>query len=191
MSVSDNHNQMISHDGESGTRASRILTAMVSNFTSARGRFILASLCMMFLTYLLLSQDPWWLFRAFPEEAARKLKHGVIDKVYHLVAYFGATCVLMWYAAAGSRRMFYGLAAVITCHAFVTEFLQQFVPRRTTDVDDLFANLVGVSAGVVAGILIRRATFTPNDSRNGDSLPDSARSGNALARTIRCRSSFR
>ncbi|NQV23754.1 MAG: VanZ family protein [Rhodopirellula sp.] len=116
----------------------------------------MAAACMTFLTYLLLSQDPWWMFRVFPKEVARTLKHGVVDKVYHLVAYFGATCVLMWYAAAGTRRTFYGMAAGITVHAIGTEFLQQFVPRRTTDLDDLIADFVGIAAGVVAGILVRR-----------------------------------
>lgn len=130
---------------------------MRSWLASARGRFVAAVLCVTFLTYLLLSQDPWWLFRAFPKEATRTLKHGIIDKVYHFVAYFGTTCVLMWYAASGTRRSFYSIAVAVTIHAVATEFLQQFVPRRTTDIDDLVANLVGVSAGVITSMLIRRS----------------------------------
>ncbi|MDA1165963.1 MAG: VanZ family protein [Planctomycetota bacterium] len=124
---------------------------------------------MAFLTFLLLAEDPWSLFRAFPNEATRILKHGVIDKVYHLLAYFSMTCVLMWYAATGTRRTFYGVAAAVTLHAFATELLQHFVPERTADIDDLIANLMGVAAGVVAGMLIRQ-TLPVEDAENKHSL---------------------
>lgn len=157
MSVSDIHERAKTGDHRAGSIVDRVIGfVMRSWFASARGRFVMAACCMTFLTYLLLSQDPWWLFRAFPKEAARTLKHGVIDKVYHFVAYFGTTCVLMWYAMSGTRRTMYVLAAVVTVHAIATEFLQQFVPRRTTDLDDLFANLVGIAAGLCFGILLRR-----------------------------------
>ncbi|MGZ0169304.1 MAG: VanZ family protein [Planctomycetales bacterium] len=181
MSVSEIHEQAIVENHESGSFVDRAIGfVMRSWFASARGRFVMAACCVTFLTYLLLSQDPWWLFRAFPREAVRTLKHGVIDKVYHLVAYFGTTCFLMWYAAAGSRRMFYGVATAVTAHAVLTEFLQQFVPRRTTDIDDLFANLVGVAGGVGAGVLLRRTlaethsnTATLSDNGVDRKLPES------------------
>lgn len=157
MSVSRINGQATAEDREPGSVTDRAIgLVMGSWFASARGRFVMAAGCMTFLTYLLLSQDPWWLFRAFPKEAARTLKHGVIDKVYHFVAYFGTTCLLMWYAASGTRRTMYGLAAAVTAHAVITEFLQQFVPRRTTDLDDLLANLAGIAAGVGVGIVLRR-----------------------------------
>ena len=157
MSVSDIHERASTANREAGSIVDRAIDfVMRSWFASARGRFVMAACCMTFLTYLLLSQDPWWLFRVFPKEAARTLKHGVIDKVYHFIAYFGTTCILMWYAVSGTRRTMYFLAAGVTVHAVATEFLQQFVPRRTTDLDDLFANLVGIAAGVCFGILLRR-----------------------------------
>ena len=157
MSVSEIHEQPTTGDGGTGSIIDRaIRLVMCSWFASARGRFTLAACCMTFLTYLLLSQDPWWLFRAFPKDAVRTLKHGIIDKVYHFVAYFGTTCILMWYAVSGTRRTMCGLAVAVTVHAVVTEFLQQFVPRRTTDLDDLFANLAGIAAGVCVGMLLRR-----------------------------------
>lgn len=157
MSVSEIHEQPAAAQRETGSVIDRAISlVMRSWFASARGRFTLAAFCMTFLTYLLLSQDPWWLFRAFPKDAVRTLKHGIIDKVYHFVAYFGTTCILMWYAASGTRRTMYGLATAVTVHAIVTEFLQQFVPRRTTDLDDLFANLAGIAAGVCVGMLLRR-----------------------------------
>lgn len=156
MSVSDIH-ERANAEIRGGSLVDRAIGfVMRSWFASSRGRFVMAACCMTFLTYLLLSQDPWWLFRAFPKEAARTLKHGVIDKVYHFVAYFGTTCILMWYAMSGTRRTMYVLAAVVTVHAIVTEFLQQFVPRRTTDLDDLIANLVGIVAGLCFGMLLRR-----------------------------------
>jgi tetratricopeptide (TPR) repeat protein/VanZ family protein len=157
MSVSRINEQATADDRVPGSVVDRAIgLVMGSWFASARGRFVMAAGCVTFLTYLLLSQDPWWLFRAFPKEAARTLKHGVIDKVYHFVAYFGTTCLLMWYAASGTRRTMYGLAAAVTAHAVITEFLQQFVPRRTTDIDDLLANLAGIAAGVGVGLLLRR-----------------------------------
>ncbi|MFT5094855.1 MAG: tetratricopeptide (TPR) repeat protein/VanZ family protein, partial [Porticoccaceae bacterium] len=157
MSVSNIDEPATAGDRAAGSIIERAINfVMRSWFASARGRFVMAVCCMTFLTYLLLSQDPWWLFRAFPKEAARTLKHGIVDKVYHFVAYFGTTCILMWYAASGTRRTMYGLAVVVTVHAVATEFLQQFVPRRTTDMDDLFANLAGIAAGLCVGLLLRR-----------------------------------
>ncbi len=157
MSVSEIHEQTIAADRRAGTVIHRAFDfVMRSWFASARGRFTMAACCLTFLTYLLLSEDPWWLFRAFPSDAVRTLKHGVIDKVYHFVAYFGTTCILMWYAASSSGRTMYGLAGAVTVHAVVTEFLQKFVPRRTTDLDDLIANLAGIAAGLCFGLLLRR-----------------------------------
>ena len=151
------HEQPAVGNREPGSMMGRaIAIVMRSWFASAQGRFALAACCMTFLTYLLLSEDPWWLFRSFPKETVRTLKHGVVDKVYHFVAYFGTTCILMWYAVSGTRRTMSLLAAAVTVHAVVTEFLQQFVPRRTTDMDDLFANLAGIAAGVCVGIQLRR-----------------------------------
>jgi VanZ family protein len=157
MSVSNIDEPATAGDRAAGSIIERAINfVMRSWFASTRGRFVMAACCMTFLTYLLLSQDPWWLFRAFPKETARALKHGVIDKVYHFIAYFGTTCILMWYAVSGTRRTMYVLAAAVTVHAMATELLQQFVPRRTTDLDDLFANLVGIAAGLCFGILLRR-----------------------------------
>jgi tetratricopeptide (TPR) repeat protein/VanZ family protein len=157
MSVSEIHEKPAAGHRKAGSIMDRAIDfVMRSWFASARGRFVLAACCLTFLTYLLLSEDPWWLFRAFPKETVRTLKHGVVDKVYHFVAYFGTTCILMWYAVSGTRRTMYLLAAAVTVHAVVTEFLQQFVPRRTTDMDDLFANLAGIGAGVCVGLQLRR-----------------------------------
>jgi tetratricopeptide (TPR) repeat protein/VanZ family protein len=157
MSVSEIHEPTNAADRRAGSVIHRAIDVVRhSRIASARGRFTMAACCLTFLTYLLLSEDPWWLFRAFPKDATRALKHGVIDKVYHFIAYFGTTCMLMWYAASGSRRTMYGLAGAVTVHAVVTEFLQQFVPRRTTDMADLIANLAGIAAGLCFGILLRR-----------------------------------
>ncbi|MDA0806803.1 MAG: VanZ family protein [Planctomycetota bacterium] len=164
MSVSEIHQQPAAGDRDAGSIFDRAISlVMRSWFASARGRFSLAACCLTFLTYLLLSEDPWWLFRAFPKETVRTLKHGVIDKVYHFVAYFGTTCILMWYAVSGTRRTMYLLAAAVTVHAVVTEFLQQFVPRRTTDLDDLFANLAGKLLAFVSGFSFDECW--PNEER--------------------------
>jgi len=157
MSFSEIHEQTIGTDRQTESIVHRAIDiVMRSWFASASGRFTMAACCLTFLTYLLLSDEPWWLFRAFPKETARTLKHGVIDKVYHFIAYFGTTCILMWYAASSSRRTMYGLTAAVTVHAAVTEFLQQFVPRRTTSLTDLIANLVGIAAGLCFGLMLRR-----------------------------------
>lgn len=181
MSVSEFNEQATVQHRESRSFIDRAIgLVMRSWFASARGRFVMAACCLTFLTYLLLSQDPWWLFRAFPKEAARTLKHGVIDKVYHFIAYFGTTCLLMWYAVSGTRRTMYGLAAAVSVHAVATEFLQQFVPRRTTDLDDLLANFAGIAAGVFVGFLLRRLlarndtnASTPVDGGVDRALPES------------------
>ena len=181
MSVSEfNEQATVQHRASRSFIERAIDLVMRSWFASARGRFVMAACCLTFLTYLLLSQDPWWLFRAFPKEAARTLKHGVIDKVYHFIAYFGTTCLLMWYAVSGTRRTMYGLAAAVTVHAVATEFLQQFVPRRTTDLDDLLANFAGIAAGVCVGFLLRHLlagkeanALTPVDDGVDRALPES------------------
>ncbi|MFT4554954.1 MAG: hypothetical protein ACI92S_000283, partial [Planctomycetaceae bacterium] len=71
MSVSNIDEPATAGDRAAGSIIERAISfVMRSWFASARGRFVMAACCMTFLTYLLLSQDPWWLFRAFPKEAA-------------------------------------------------------------------------------------------------------------------------
>ena len=110
----------------------------------------------LFLTYLLLSSDPWWLLRKIPTQAGRELHSKLPDWAYHFIAYAGFSFVLMWYGAARPGRVVMLLVAFASGHAVATEFLQRLVPDRTFDLNDLAANFAGIGAGTIAGLLLSR-----------------------------------
>jgi len=107
------------------------------------------------LSYVLLSEDPFWLFKLLPIEGSREEAERIPDKVYHFCGYMTLSLIFMWYAAVKSWRVIIALILLAVGHAAATEFFQQFVPDRTSDVMDLVANLGGITLGTCLGLLGR------------------------------------
>jgi VanZ family protein len=90
-------------------------------------------------------------------------KAHVSDKSLHFLAYL-VLAFLLWFAICPDRKVNWRKAAmwwvllVIAGYGAVDELLQDFVPGRSCDVMDFFANLTGVFAGL---ILFTFLTFWP------------------------------
>lgn len=106
----------------------------------------------VFLTYLTLSPNPWWLFGADTKGVEQAVDSTVEDWIQHSVAYgllAGLVALSRW---PGRRGLW--LAAVLS-HALLTEWLQGFIPNRTRDWTDELANGLGVACGwlIAVGLL--------------------------------------
>lgn len=110
----------------------------------------------LFITYLLLSSDPWWLGKLIPTQTGRDLHARLPDWAFHFLAYCGFAFVLVWYGASRPGRIVALLVTFASGHAMLTEFLQRFVPDRTSDSRDLLANFAGIGAGTIAGLILSR-----------------------------------
>ncbi len=110
----------------------------------------------MALTFVLLSDDPWKIFKWVPVRPSTDLPDRIPDKVYHFTGYFTLSLVFMWYAAARARWLVVTLVSFAILHAGVTEILQGYVPDRTTDWRDFVANSLGITLGTTLGLLGRR-----------------------------------
>ena len=110
------------------------------------------------LTYVLLSSNPWSIFKFVPYTLRpdSSLETRIPDKVFHFTGYFGLSLVFMWYAAARSRWLLLALIGLMVGHAAVTEVLQGYVPDRTTDWTDFIANSLGITLGTCIGLYCRR-----------------------------------
>jgi VanZ family protein len=98
----------------------------------------------VFLTWLTLAPNPWWLFGVDTRGVERAVDSTLGDWIQHGMAY-GLLAVLFalarWPGPVGLW-----LAAVMA-HALLTEWLQGFVPDRTSDWTDAVANGAGVACG--------------------------------------------
>ena len=101
------------------------------------------------LTYVLLVSDPTRIFRWVPFRAGKEVVTQAPDWAQHFVAYLCFSFLLMWYGAAKARWVVPCLIGFAGLHAVATEFLQQFVPQRTSDVKDLVVNFVGIGMGTL------------------------------------------
>ncbi len=79
------------------------------------------------------------------------------DKMLHMTAF----CLLTLWPTVTFIRMkhVYISAAILFSSGIVVEVLQGFVPMRTPSMEDILANLAGVAAGLVIGMLIRSDTL--------------------------------
>ena len=102
------------------------------------------------LTFLLLSSDPSRIFRWLPIRSGRDVYEHTPDWVQHFSAYLLFSFLLQWYAAGKSRWFVPLLAGFAVIHAMTTEYLQRFVPERTSDVRDLVVNFLGIASGMLA-----------------------------------------
>lgn len=103
------------------------------------------------LTYVLLVSDPTRIFRWFPIRTGTAVVTDAPDWAQHFVAYFTLSFLLSWYAAAKARWIGPCLAGGAVLHAMATEFLQRFVPQRTSDWKDLVVNFAGIAMGTLIG----------------------------------------
>lgn len=91
------------------------------------------------------------------------------DKVYHLAAFFGLSVLLSWVmshkiAGAGSRALV--VLAIAISYAIFDEWTQQFVPNRTPDLADAFADSCGAALGVIVfGLMMRVVTTSKQPAR--------------------------
>lgn len=110
------------------------------------------------LTFVLLSENPWAIFKLIPYRLRPEsdLSDRIPDKVYHFTGYFGLSLVFMWYAATRSRWIIFVLVTFMFGHAVATEILQGYVPDRTTDWTDCVANSLGILLGTGIGLVCRR-----------------------------------
>ena len=74
------------------------------------------------------------------------------------IAHIGAFFVLMvWPAATLTKPMHIALTAVaMVCAGGLAEIIQRYSPERTASWEDFSMNVVGVTLGLVCGLLIRR-----------------------------------
>jgi VanZ family protein len=81
----------------------------------------------------------------------------ISDKVLHLVAY----AVLAILPAAGFRAMTAVWCLVgVECLGLVLECLQPLVPGRSFELGDIAANTLGLIAGALAAVVLRRLART-------------------------------
>lgn len=78
------------------------------------------------------------------------------DKMLHVTG----LCVLMlWPTITFAKKRYIFICALLLILAgVVVELAQTFVPLRTASIEDALANVLGVSAGLVIGFLIRSDT---------------------------------
>ncbi len=90
-------------------------------------------------------------------------KAGVSDKIIHFVAYL-VLVFLLWFAISPDRKVTWRRATawwiflVTVCYGVIDELLQGVVVGRSCDVMDFFADLGGVTTGL---ILLTFFTFWP------------------------------
>ena len=119
-----------------------------------RIKLIVVVMATIFLTYVLLASDPWWLARFIPSETGRAIYRSIPDSGFHFTAYMCFSVILLWYGSKHRWRYVGGLMAFAVIHALTTEFLQQFVPDRTSDPRDLVANFLGIMVGSAVGMFV-------------------------------------
>jgi len=90
---------------------------------------------------------------------------GVSDKVEHFTAYGGFALTLLWGLSGGrlstvSWRAALGATAIASLYGVTDELHQYFVPGRSCDVHDWFADTTGAAIAVILGLaltsLVRR-----------------------------------
>lgn len=92
-----------------------------------------------------------------PWRAARRIEHA--DKVGHFIAYAILAALLYATGRLVFRRSAWLLAGIyllIAVYATVDEWSQTFVPRRTADLYDWYADLAGAAFALGVCVLLRR-----------------------------------
>lgn len=152
---------------------------------SPRLKFAVTAILACLLSYVLLAQNPWWIFGLFGRPSTPAVCGG--DKLYHFIGYFGLALVFLWYSTSKSLRFAMILVGTAAIHGGSTELLQQFVPGRVADLSDFWMNLFGIAAGSAVGLTLRKLARGQSD--NSDSLGIHAGDRSQLANVTQRKSS--
>ena len=85
-----------------------------------------------------------------------------LDKVVHFICY-GVLAILALPAVSGGGRRLRGAAVVlvtIAIFAALDEWHQQFIPGRTMDLADWYADTFGALLGLTGALVLRRRRVT-------------------------------
>ena len=119
-------------------------------FSGRTGRFIQAAiLCglVLFVSWGLLTPDPLAVVRRSPFSILTTIS----DLLMHCGVYFILSAAALALTRNSSElRVHLVVWLLLITHALGTEYLQQFVPRRTCDPLDALANLTGIACGALA-----------------------------------------
>ena len=77
-----------------------------------------------------------------------------LDKLLHFIGYAGIS-VLPPIFFKVKRKVYYS-EFIILITAFLTEGVQYFMPTRTASIGDIAANITGIAAGILAGVIIKK-----------------------------------
>lgn len=101
----------------------------------------------------------------------------IFDKVEHTVAFAGLALLLAATGAAFQQPLLRLIPAVLTAigvYGAVDELTQQFVPTRSPDVLDWFADMLGASLGILAFLLIRLVVRSGAEPAKSDCSVDAS-----------------
>ena len=78
------------------------------------------------------------------------------DKVVHMVL-FSVWCFMCYQTSSSlSKRFLITVLAIAVLVAFLTEFLQNFVPRRRADWLDGIFDVLGIAIGLLTGFFTKK-----------------------------------
>ncbi len=89
-------------------------------------------------------------------------------KALHVASYALLTAVACWLPVRPGRRWL--LVALLSLHAFGTEFLQRFVELRTSSLTDVVIDHAGLAVGLLAAWRLRAAWQRPAQATGAGSL---------------------
>lgn len=116
-----------------------------------RIRLLVVMAAAVVLTYVLLVSDPTRIFRWLPFRAGKEVVTEAPDWAQHFIAYLTFSFLLRWYSAAQARWVVPAMFGFAVAHAMATEYLQRFVPERTSDLRDFAVNMLGIVTGTILG----------------------------------------
>lgn len=77
------------------------------------------------------------------------------DKLNHLLA-FAALALAGRYGFPGSHVRALAVAAALLGFGIAIEWLQSFVPSRSSELNDVLADAIGIALGLLAAAVVRR-----------------------------------
>ncbi|MEZ6125158.1 MAG: VanZ family protein [Planctomycetaceae bacterium] len=137
-----------------------------SSFSISRQvHIILCGLCLLLVSWALLSRDPMALVRG----SRLSFVQTISDVILHFGVYsvFSLCCLSLTRRSSDSpvRRT---ILFLLILHGVGTELLQGLIPTRTCDARDALANLTGITAGaLLAAWATRQTTATSPVTRAG------------------------
>ena len=94
----------------------------------------------LFLTYLLLTPDPFW-FSATLKMIVKLLFSGY---AIHFLTYIFLTSVALFVCSRTRLLSEFMCLQCLVAHAIMTELAQIWIPKRSWDLTDMFCNFAGI-----------------------------------------------